>query len=219
MPDQMNPVLAAAYGHARNQEQVDQQAVYDALDKLASADGYDISQMSDAQVQATFQHYLKKVAAEEAPADAPPAPPFPPKKEEKDEEKKDEKKDEGPPMNDEEKKAAAEMAEADLLGRQMAHAFVNELDVIQKTAAAAQAQPEQPQADPLLVELATARANEFLAEKVAANQLCRCLKADCKGDCETAKTAAAPEQPSQQDRIDQAAAQLLQANGYGHLLQ
>ena len=202
MTNQMNPVLAAAYQTVRvpTQEQIDSAAVYNALDKLASADGYDISQMSDAQVQQALTYYTQKIAAEAA-ADAPP--PFPPKKDEK----KDEK-DES--MDDEEKKAAAEMAEADLLGRQMAHAFVNELDVIQKTAAA-QAQ----QVDHLLVDLATQRANEFLAEKVAAGQLCGCLNPQCDGSC--TKTAAA-QQPRQQV-IDQAAVQLLAANGFGHLLQ
>ncbi|MFH1834329.1 MAG: hypothetical protein ABH877_04830, partial [bacterium] len=116
------------------------------------------------------------------------------------------------------KKAAAEMQEADFLGRQMAHAFVQELDTIQKTAAAqantgASAPAEIPEA---FLKLAEARALEFLQQKVAAGELCKCGDPECKGDCEATKTASGQ---TQEQYIDSLAAEMLAQGGYEKFLQ
>ena len=131
----MNTFLADAYGTAASQEPSEQEkvaAAYEFLDKLASADGIDIRQLSDADVEQLATVYFTKIAEEEAAAS-------------EDDEEKDEEKDEKgavpPQFSDPEKQAMAEMGEADFLGRQMAHAFVNELDTIQKTAMAEQVAP------------------------------------------------------------------------------
>lgn len=214
MPDEkMNEFLSRAYGFSgpqASQEDLQKTAAVAFLKEAAAKDGIDLEKLSDAQVETLAQHYFSKTA--ELPPQLAAA------QEKKDEEppKKKEEKDED--MSDEEKKAAAEMAEADFLGRQMAYAFVQELDTIQKTAAA---QAEQPQEVPeAFLKLAEQRALEFLQEKVAAGELCSCGDPSCDGTCETAKTAQA--QPSEVDQvqaIDGLAAQMLQEAGYGKFLQ
>jgi transcriptional regulator with XRE-family HTH domain len=225
----MNTFLAEAYGTAAPTQEPSEQekvaAAYEFLDKLATADGVDISKLNDADVEKVANFYFTKLAEEEA------APPAEKKEEEKKEDKKEdkappaeEKKDGLPPQfSDNEKQAMAEMGEADFLGRQMAHAFVNELDTIQKTAMAAQAEAaaEQQIPEPLL-KLAEARALEFLQEKVAEGALCKCGDPACKGECEEKEEPAAAETKeasADASQIDAIAAQMLAQSGYGHLLQ
>ena len=213
----MNQFLGEAYGTAASQEPSDQEkvaAAYEFLDKLASKDGIDISNLSDADVEKVATFYFQKLAEEE-------------EEEEEKKEKKEEKEDKGavpPQFTDPEKQAMAEMGEADFLGRQMAHAFVQELDTIQKTAMAEQVEQaaEIPEA---LLKVAEARALEFLQAKVAAGELCKCGDPVCDGKaCATetkdetkdeTKEAAAGDQ----SQIDAIAAQMLAQSGYGHLLQ
>jgi hypothetical protein len=215
---EMNTFLAEAYGTAASQEPSEQEkvaAAYEFLDKLATADGIDIRQLSDADVEKVANFYFAKIAEEEAAAA--------PAEEKKDEEKKDEGKGGVPPQfTDPEKQAMAEMGEADFLGRQMAHAFVQELDTIQKTAMAEQAEqaPGQPAEIPeALLKIAEARALEFLQQKIAEGQLCKCGDPACDGkSCKDAPEET-KEAGADQSQIDAIAAQMLDQSGYGHLLE
>lgn len=203
---QMHPVLANAYGTLsgqQSQEEAEKVAAAQFIEKMAAADGINLNSLSDEQVTTVAQHYLaalEKRAAEEEEEKEP--------AEEPDEEK----------LDDEEKKAAAEMAEADFLGRMMAHSFVQELDGIQKQAAVHASAPAQPQEIPeAFLKLAEARAMQFLQEKVAANELCSCGDPNCNGD-HSDKTASAQPEMSQQEYVDALAAQMLDQAGYGKFL-
>jgi len=221
----MNQFLAEAYGTAAPTQEPSEQekvaAAYEFLDKLASADGIDIRQLNDADVEKVANFYFAKLAEEEA-AEAAPA-------EEKKEEKKEEKEDKGevpPQFTDPEKQAMAEMGEADFLGRQMAHAFVNELDTIQKTAMAAQAEaPAEPAAEQpaeipeALLKVAEARALEFLQQKVAEGKLCKCGDPACDGAACASNKDETKEASADQSQVDAIAAQMLAQSGYGHLLE
>ena len=214
----MNEFLAQAYGTAAPTQEPSEQekvaAAYEFLDKLASKDGIDISTLNDADVEKVASFYFQKLAEEEEKKEeeeeAPPAPPA------------EEKKNELPPeFTDPEKKAMAEMGEADFLGRQMAHAFVQELDTIQKTAMAEQAGAEQPAEIPEpLLKLAQARAVEFLQQKIAEGVLCKCGDPTCDGkSCKKDESAEETKEASDVSQIDAIAAQMLTESGYGHLLQ
>ena len=148
----MNQWLAQHYGTPSAQET----APSDVLSKLAHADTFvkvaakhniDLSAMSDEQIMHLYGQVFPKTAEEE------------PKKEEKKEEaKKEEAKKDG----EEEKKEAAaayflekrafqeKFAEADFMGRVMAHAFTQERDLIEqsklasKKTAAAEEKKELP---------------------------------------------------------------------------
>jgi len=216
MSETMHQFFARTYGTAAapaSQEQLQKTAAVAFLEKAASQDGIDLASMSDAQVQAVAEHYFSKVAeippqfvAEAKKEGEPPA-----------EEKKEKDEDED---EDEEKKAAAEMMEADFLGRQMAHAFVQELDSIQKTAAAQGQQAQQPaqqEIPEVFLKAAEARALEFLQEKVASGELCACGDPACTGGCKTASAEAQPEM-TQAQYIDTLAAEMLQQGGYSKFL-
>lgn len=123
--------------------------------KIAAENGIDLSAESDERIEQLFQEtFATKVAGE-----------MPPQFAKKDKGEKDEKDEKAPPFGkkdekdeEAEKKAAAEaefnekraaqqkFAEADFLGRTMAHAYVNEMRKI-ASAAGAQVEPEAPVAD------------------------------------------------------------------------
>lgn len=115
----MDQFLAEYYGTNAEapvvSEEVEKQAQIELFTKLAADNGIDLNQLSDDQVNglwAEFQGELAKTAEED-------------KREE------DKKKVEEAAKEHEEKKAAAEkFAEADFLGRVMAHSYVNELKKI-----------------------------------------------------------------------------------------
>lgn len=110
----MDQFLAEYYGTNAASEEVEKQAQVELFTKLAAENGIDISQLSDDQVNglwAEFQGELAKTAGED--------------------DKDEKKKVEEAAKEHEEKKAAAEkFAEADFLGRVMAHSYVNELKKI-----------------------------------------------------------------------------------------
>lgn len=126
--DTMDAQLAAIYGtgqpEAFDEADLQKTAAAELLVKLAEEQNIDLNQYSDEEIGELVGELMGKTAQEEA---APAAPPFPPKKEEKEEEKKEEEKEE-------EKKE--KVAEADFLGRVMAHAYVQELGNIEKEAGA-----------------------------------------------------------------------------------
>jgi len=136
----MDEKLAAIYGTGQTDADQDLQktAAAELLVKLAEQEGIDLDKLSDEQVTNMVNELFK--TAEEAP-------PFPPKKETKGEESsgesspnesKEEKKDESKEASAEEgqaeKEAQAKFAEADFLGRVMAHSFTQEVGLIQKEA-------------------------------------------------------------------------------------
>ena len=193
MSVQMNQVLADAYGTLsgeQSQEEAEKVAVAQYITKMAAADNIDLNTLTDEQVQVVATHYLQEIEKQAAAPAEQPAP--------------------AGDLDDSEKRAAAEMAEADFLGRMMAHSFVQELDGIQKQAAAQVEAPadEIPEA---YVKLAEQRAMEFLQEKVAAGELCQCGNPDCNGVHEE-KTAGV-------EYIDALAAQMLDQAGFGKFLQ
>lgn len=116
----MDEQLAAIYGTggAASDNDLEKTAAAELLVKIAEENGVDLNQFSDEQVMAMVSD-LTKTAEEE-------------KAEEDDEEEK-EKESEG---DAEEKKEESEekVAEADFLGRVMAHAYVQELNNIEKQA-------------------------------------------------------------------------------------
>jgi len=148
----MNPYLAAMYNTHGYGTQVQQErtkiAAADIFCKAAAAEGIDLSTLTNEVRQQLFEEFCTKLAEEEgAPAEGEEkkAPPFPPvaseKKDGEDEgSEKDKKEDE---KEEEEKESAAraeflakqewmqKQAEADFLGRQMAHAFMSEKTAIE----------------------------------------------------------------------------------------
>ncbi len=158
----MNMELAALYNTpgGPTQEDMNKTAEAQLFCKLAADNGIDLQQLTDEQVDHLYRATFGK-KAEEAP---------PPAEEKKDEEKKDEgggspppfppKKEEGSDKEEEKKEAAArefqktkeaqaKYAEADYLGRVIAHSFVQELGLIgqsmEKEAKAAPAAPAPAQ--------------------------------------------------------------------------
>lgn len=120
--------LAAIYNTpgAHTSEDQEKVAQFDLFAKLASDAGIDLNALNDAQVTELYAATMGKQASEE------------------EEEHKEEEKKEHEHKEEEEKKAAAEaefavqkewqekQAEADHLGRLMAHAYVNELNAIKQ---------------------------------------------------------------------------------------
>ena len=114
----MDQFLAEFYGtngattKTASQEDLEKQASVDLFLKLASEQSIDLSAMPDAQVQALYDNWVSKTAESEEP-------------------EKEEAIEEKAKKEHEEKKAYAEkVAEADYLGRIMAHSYVQELSKI-----------------------------------------------------------------------------------------
>lgn len=140
----MDPKLAAIYGTGitpqPEQSDLEKMAAAELLVKLAEEEGVDLDRFNDQEIASMITSLYKQ--AEETPAEEK-------KEEEKKEEKTsqfgaehekketpaEEKKEEG------EKKEEEKVAEADFLGRVMAHAMVHELREIEKQA---QEGPEMP---------------------------------------------------------------------------
>lgn len=204
----MDEQLAAIYGTgqpvAYDQEDLQKTAAAELLVKLAAEQGVDLNQFSDQEIGEMITD-LYKSAQEEG------APPFPPKKEEgaEHEAKESKEKEKGEDEEEKEKEAQAKFAEADFLGRVMAHAMVQELNNIDKQASARPAPAQQPAADPnsALEKMAQQRAWEMAKEAGYV---------DDKGNLvvpqkpEQQKTAAAS--PLQQN-VDIRALQILEAAG------
>lgn len=133
----MNPYLAAmydthGYGQAAQEEQT-KIASLELFAKTAAAEGIDLSQLSPEQQNSLYSNFISKLAMEHEGESE--------DKEEESEDKEEEKEEE-----EEAKESAArrefaqkhewqqKVAEADFLGRTMAHAFWNESGEIEKQA-------------------------------------------------------------------------------------
>lgn len=132
----MDEKIAGIYGTGKPEAEQDLQKVAAAelIVKLAEREGIDFDKLSDDQITEMVNELFK--TAEEAP-------PFPPKKdketkgeESSGESSPDESKDESKEasVTEAEKEAKAKFAEADFLGRVMAHSMVQEMGLIQKEA-------------------------------------------------------------------------------------
>jgi len=109
----MNDFLAQLYStneiiNPPSKEELEKQASAEFLCKLAADEGVDLNTLSDAQISELLQEVEKSASQQ-------PQQP-----------------------NEVDKEAADKMAEADFLGRAMAHAYVNELNEIEKEAGKAQ---------------------------------------------------------------------------------
>ena len=134
----MNELLAEIYGtgQADVENDLEKTAAAELLVKLAEAEGVDLNQFSDADIGQMVQELYKTAGDEEVKEEAKA------EGESEEQEKKenaekgadadgDEDDEEGGKKTD---SAREKVAEADFLGRVMAHSMVNELDSIQKEA-------------------------------------------------------------------------------------
>lgn len=139
----MNEWLAQMYGTNGYEPQVQEEqaklANLELFAKIAAKNNVDLSQLSDEQVNdlyfQTFPEEATKVAEEDK------APPFMKKEEKEKEDEDEEEKKESAAAYLQEKQAAEEsfrekVAEADFMGRVMAHSFMQERSEIDKAAAA-----------------------------------------------------------------------------------
>ena len=122
----MDAFLAEHYGTktaaAAPQEDLEKQASIELFLKVASEQKIDLKAMSDVQVDELYNRWVKAAAAQTTePAAAEKT------AEEKEEEEKKEKLEAAEKEHEEKKAASEKIAEADFMGRVMAHAYVNEL--------------------------------------------------------------------------------------------
>jgi hypothetical protein len=134
----MDAFLAEYYGTNKTasapQEDLEKQASVELFLKLASESNIDLKSMPDTKVQELYDSWVSKTAAAAAPAAEGGGTKVASEDDEEDEEKK---KHEEAKKEHEEKKAAAEkVAEADFLGRVMAHSYVQEMRKIAAQATA-----------------------------------------------------------------------------------
>jgi hypothetical protein len=232
----MNELLAAHYGtngvktaSAPTPEDMEKEAQMDLFCKMAAANNIDLTKLSDAQIDQLYTETFSKKA--ELP------PQFMHKKEEGKEEGKEHKEEdehEKAKKEHEEKKAMAEkLAEADYIGRAIAHAYVQELGLIadhrQKTAAAGGAaagapgqwQIEIPKVASAIDQLSiprafeivqefnkTAKAEQRIDEKTAAEKI---VAVHTKGLADSGKTASAADYKA---AVHIRALETLEAAGY-----
>lgn len=133
----MNQWLAEMYGTGAQAEEAQEKvAELELFAKLAADNGIDLTTLEPEQVATLYAETFGKVAqeGEEEEDDEDEAPPK--KEKESDEEKEKESAAQAAVAEHEAaKEGAAKFAEADIMGRTMAHAFVNELEEIDKEAA------------------------------------------------------------------------------------
>ncbi len=179
MSGQMNEWCASLYQTGMSETEktaaAEEQGKLEALEmfaKVAADNNVDLTSLTQEQIMELYTDTMTKQAA---------GFPFPPKGEEKKEDKKDDDKDKKDEKDeDKEKEAAAaahvaksaefqeKVAEADLMGRVMAHSLTQELELIKQAsaAAAAPAAPAAPAAAPAVDEkTAAAHAFEELAAR------------------------------------------------------
>jgi hypothetical protein len=118
----MNQWLAEMYGTNGAQETMDKTAELELFAKLAADNGIDLTQLSPQQVSELYAETFGKTAQEDEGSE---------------EDEEEDKKEEALKEHEEAKEGAAKVAEADMMGRVMAHALVNELDEIEKQAGGA----------------------------------------------------------------------------------
>jgi hypothetical protein len=143
----MNDYLAQLYGTTKtaaapvvSDDELQKQASVDMFCKVAAAEDIDLSALPDDQVQYLYGEFMK--AAGENPFAKKDGEGEPEKKDEKDEkEKKDEEEKHAAAAAEHAQKLAAteKLAEADYIGRVIAHSFVQELSNISKEASVKEA--------------------------------------------------------------------------------
>lgn len=156
----MNNLINAYFAqNTPSQEDLEKQAHVELFAKLAADNGVDLEKLSEDQIAYLWQETFK-TAEEETPAEK--------KEEAKEEAKKDEKKDEEAEKKaaafaeyTEKRAAAAKLAEAEYIGRYMAHAMADEIRKIASKTEEAPA-PEAKTAAPV-----AAPAPEPAPEKIA----------------------------------------------------
>ena len=106
----MNELLASHYGTNSEgaTEQLEKEAQTALFAKLAAENGIDLNQLSDDQISSLWDSTFKEASDDD----------------------EDDKAEKAKKELDEKKEAMSKIAEADFLGRQMAHAYVDELDKI-----------------------------------------------------------------------------------------
>jgi hypothetical protein len=127
----MNAELAAFYGtNGATEEDQEKLASVQNFAKLAAKHGVDLTQMEDAEVDALYAEVYPEFAKTAADNG------FPPKKKDEDEDEEEDEKKEAAAQYHQEKLAFQEkVAEADFMGRVMAHSFTQEMGNIEKGAA------------------------------------------------------------------------------------
>jgi hypothetical protein len=113
----MDQFLAQHYGTGQTNEDTEKVAQAEMFLKLAAQNGIDVNALDDQQVESLWNATWnsEKIAEEETK-----------------EEEKDEKVEQAKKEHEEKKEGAAKLAEADYMGRVMAHAYVNELEQIKE---------------------------------------------------------------------------------------
>jgi hypothetical protein len=119
----MNQWLADMYGTNGASEAQEKTAELELFAKLAADNGIDLSRLTAAQVHSLYAETFGKVAEEGS------------EEEGDDDSGEEDKKEQAVAEHEEKKESAAKLAEADLMGRVMAHALVSELGQIEKSAA------------------------------------------------------------------------------------
>jgi hypothetical protein len=144
----MDKFLAEYYGTAEatktaaaQAEDLEKQASVELFMKLASDQKIDLSKMPEADVQKLYDNWVKAASAPAAGTAATPAPAVEKTAEEKEKEEKEKKLEEAKKEHEEKKAQSEKVAEADFLGRVMAHAYCQELRSIAEKTAAAPAAP------------------------------------------------------------------------------
>jgi hypothetical protein len=121
----MNEWLAEMYGTGGQADEAQEKvAELELFAKLAADNGIDLTTLEPEQVSALYAETFGKVAAED---------------EDDEDEEEEEAEDKAKAEHEAAKEGAAKFAEADIMGRTMAHAFVNELDEIDGTKTAGRA--------------------------------------------------------------------------------
>lgn len=131
----LSTMLAEAYGThqtapAPSAEDMQKQASINLFAKLAADNGVDLNKLSDEQVNELYTEFVTKLAEEEKKEEGEKKEPPPAAKKEEGEKKDEEKEAAARAEFQLQKEAEAKVAEADYLGRVMAHAYVNELKKI-----------------------------------------------------------------------------------------
>jgi len=124
----MNEFLAQYYGNSapeaeyeKTASEEEQEAQIELFAKLAHDNGIDLEKLSEEQVQELYEATFKEASDDKDEDDKPG------KKEKEDKDEDDEKKAEAEAEFAEKKAGQEKIAEADFLGRVMAHSYVNEM--------------------------------------------------------------------------------------------
>lgn len=177
----MDSWLSQVYGTATQGGDLEKTAQAMMLDKLAQEEGIDLSGLDDAELDALAQ----QVIGDEGGAE-----------------------DGGAAVEDDEEELQAKFAEADFLGRVMAHAYTQELQKIAQEEGAAPFPPKKEKCE----ECGKAECECPAAEKTASGPLGRAIQA--LGGSVGSDSAEAYVEKLAEARAEEMAVGWLQANGY-----